>query len=233
MRARALRPAAVLGTAPPVTLAFDMRDVYPADHWAIRGDAAGLRHARRGRLHRRAQRHPAVESGGLHRGRRARAPSRVLLGTLAGNPFPDATPEFFAAMARALSLGLAAPIDDRGAVRALRKADVIRTGIELGVPLRADAVVHAAPNGLHCGRCSKCRERRDAFAKPASPTRRTTSNAISSTWALRSRSSELSQLALSLIAPSPVRIRSILPPVPSLPRSVRRSLIRRSRSARS
>ena len=35
---------------------------------------------------------------------------RVALGPLAGNPFPDATPEFFEAMARALSLGLAHPI---------------------------------------------------------------------------------------------------------------------------
>ena len=32
--------------------------------------------------------------------------TRLYIGPLAGNPFPDATPEFFATMARALSLGL-------------------------------------------------------------------------------------------------------------------------------
>ena len=35
---------------------------------------------------------------------------RLALGPLAGNPFPDATPAFFEAMGRALSLGLEHPI---------------------------------------------------------------------------------------------------------------------------
>ena len=45
---------------------------------------------------------------------------RIVLGTLGHNPFPDATPEFRAAMAQALSLGLAHRPRDRGAVRADR-----------------------------------------------------------------------------------------------------------------
>ena len=48
---------------------------------------------------------------------RARRSARVCIGPLAGNPFPDATPRFFEAMAQALSLGLAQPDRDRGAVR--------------------------------------------------------------------------------------------------------------------
>ena len=35
---------------------------------------------------------------------------RLVLGTLAHNPFPDATPAFRSAMAEALSLGLAYPL---------------------------------------------------------------------------------------------------------------------------
>ena len=96
------------------------------------------------------------------------APSRIarprlLLGTLAGNPFPDATPAFFDAMARALSLGLGTPIAIEAPFAALHKADVIRKGIELGVPLELTLSCMQPKDGLHCGKCSKCRERRDAF----------------------------------------------------------------------
>ena len=35
----------------------------------------------------------------------ARGINRIAVGPLAGNPFPDATPQFFEAMARALTLG--------------------------------------------------------------------------------------------------------------------------------
>ena len=98
--------------------------------------------------------------------------SRVLIGPLAGNPFPDATPSFFAAMARALSLGLAHPIAIEAPFAALHKSDVIRKGVELGVPLELTLSCMQPKDGLHCGRCSKCRERRDAFrdAGVADPT---------------------------------------------------------------
>jgi 7-cyano-7-deazaguanine synthase len=89
--------------------------------------------------------------------------THVLLGTLAGNPFPDATSAFFAAMSRALSLGLGTPLAIEAPFAALHKADVIRKGIELGVPLALTLSCMQPKDGLHCGRCSKCRERRDAF----------------------------------------------------------------------
>ena len=89
---------------------------------------------------------------------------RILVGTLSGNPFPDATPSFFAAMARALSLGLAHPIAIEAPFATLHKSDVIRRGMELGVPLALTLSCMQPEDGLHCGRCSKCRERRDAFA---------------------------------------------------------------------
>ena len=37
--------------------------------------------------------------------------SRLVVAPLAGNPFPDATPQFFSAFSSALSLGLATPIE--------------------------------------------------------------------------------------------------------------------------
>ena len=89
--------------------------------------------------------------------------SRLLLGPLAGNPFPDASPAFFAAMARALTLGLGTPIEIEAPFLALQKADVIRRGQTLGVPFELTLSCMQPREGLHCGRCSKCRERLDAF----------------------------------------------------------------------
>jgi len=99
-----------------------------------------------------------------------------VLGTLAHNPFPDATPEFRAALARALSLGLAHELRIDAPYAGTSKADVIRRGVSLKVPLDltlscmsptwgtgfgANADRDAPP--IHCGTCSKCRERHDAF----------------------------------------------------------------------
>jgi 7-cyano-7-deazaguanine synthase len=88
---------------------------------------------------------------------------RIALGPLAGNPFPDATPEFFAAMSEALGLGLAYDIRIDTPFAKQEKSDVIRTGVELGVPLELTLSCMNPRDGMHCGLCSKCRERRDAF----------------------------------------------------------------------
>jgi 7-cyano-7-deazaguanine synthase len=45
----------------------------------------------------------------------------------------------------------------------MHKADVVRLGIELGVPLELTLSCMNPRDGMHCGQCSKCRERRDAF----------------------------------------------------------------------
>jgi 7-cyano-7-deazaguanine synthase len=66
-------------------------------------------------------------------------------------------------MARAASLGLARPFRIAAPFAGLRKDDVIRLGLELGVPLDATLSCMNPAGPRHCGRCSKCRERRDAF----------------------------------------------------------------------
>jgi 7-cyano-7-deazaguanine synthase len=93
--------------------------------------------------------------------------ARVALGPLAGNPFPDATPEFFAAMGKALSLGLNHTMSVATPFSCMHKEDVIRLGAALGVPLEHTlSCMNPMLQGslpVHCGLCSKCRERRDAF----------------------------------------------------------------------
>jgi len=95
---------------------------------------------------------------------------RLALGTLVNNPFPDATPHFFEAMSRALSLGLGQLVEIAAPLSTMRKEDVIRLGDSLGVPLeRTVSCMNPldGPRPVHCGLCSKCRERRDAFAAAA------------------------------------------------------------------
>jgi 7-cyano-7-deazaguanine synthase len=151
-------------------LHFTMQDVYPPAHWAIRGappaydtpDEDVYLTGRNLVLLAKAGTWCAQNRIG-----------RVVLGPLAGNPFPDARPEFFTAMAEALSLGLDWTIQIGTPYRELHKEQVIRRGVELGVPFELTlSCMKPQPRGasgasgapfLHCGACSKCRERRDAF----------------------------------------------------------------------
>jgi 7-cyano-7-deazaguanine synthase len=152
--------------SPAVTLDLDMRDVYPPTHWAIRGTAPA---------------YDTPDEDVYIVGRNIvllskaailcayRRISRLAIGPLAGNPFPDATPEFFATMGRALSLGLAHEIAIDAPFRLWEKSQVIVRGVELGVPLEHTLScmnpVMAGTAFVHCGECSKCRERHDAFVE--------------------------------------------------------------------
>jgi len=90
--------------------------------------------------------------------------SRLLLGSLAGNPFPDATPDFLAAMSQAVSLGLDHHIEVVAPFLTRRKQDVVRLGVGLGVPVDLTlSCMNPGAGDRHCGACSKCRERKDAF----------------------------------------------------------------------
>jgi 7-cyano-7-deazaguanine synthase len=167
---RFLQWAALGDRVRPLTvLDFAMTDVYPPTHWAVRGTPPS---------------YDTPDEDVYLTGRNvvllAKAGTwcaqhgirRIVLGPLAGNPFPDATPAFFAKMADALSAGLAHPLDVATPFRELHKDDVIARGVELAVPFELTLSCMnpvAAGNGdsgvpyLHCGACSKCRERIEAF----------------------------------------------------------------------
>jgi 7-cyano-7-deazaguanine synthase len=142
-----------------VTLTADVTDVYPPDHWALVGtppgfntpDAAVYLEGRNLLLIAKAAvwcRHHDVP--------------RLVIGSLAGNPFPDATAGFFAAMSAAASRGLAHQLDVAAPLLTMGKRDVMALGRQLGVPLRSTlSCMNPGEEDSHCEACSKCRERAD------------------------------------------------------------------------
>lgn len=151
---------------PLAVLTVDMRDIYPDTHWAVVGRAPGF-DTPDSDVYIEGRNVVLLSKAAVFAARAGH--SRLLLGPLAGNPFPDASPEFFAAMARALTLGLGTSIEIEAPFLAMEKADVIRRGQSLGVPFELTLSCMQPREGLHCGRCSKCRERLDAFRAAGIP----------------------------------------------------------------
>ena len=151
---------------PMVTLHADMRDVYPESHWAIRGTAPAYDtpdedvYIEGRNIVLLAKASVFMARAGL---------TTVLIGPLACNPFPDASDDFFRAMGAALSTGLAAPITIEAPLSKMHKADVIKLGATLGVPMELTLSCMQPSGGKHCGRCSKCRERIDGFRDAGVP----------------------------------------------------------------
>jgi 7-cyano-7-deazaguanine synthase len=166
---------------PLVSLSVDMRDVYAATHWAMQGRPPAY-HTPDEDVYLPGRNVILLGKAAVFCA--ANRIDRLVLGTLAHNPFPDATPDFRAAMARALSLGLAHDLRIDAPYAGISKADVVRRGAALGVPFeltlscmspqtairpsrasgRPELVEGRDPqSAMHCGTCSKCRERHDAF----------------------------------------------------------------------
>ena len=144
----------------PVVLSFDMRDVFTSSHWAMRGEPPAFDTPDED-VYLDGRNILLLAKASVYMVRNGLP--RVLLGTLAGNPFPDATPAFLSSMAQALSLGLGSPIAIATPLSSMHTSAVIRRGVELGVPFELTLSCMQPRGGRHCGRCSKCRERRDAF----------------------------------------------------------------------
>ena len=171
---------------PLVQLEFTMADLYPPTHWALTGSPPAYDTPDED-VYLTGRNLVLITKASIYGAQHG--VSRVALGSLAGNPFPDARPEFLAAMGTAASLGLNHRLDVAAPFSHMHKEDVIRLGIELGVPLEntlscmnpdADQRGSSGSSGahpstrrmsgiMHCGACSKCRERQDAFRAAGVP----------------------------------------------------------------
>src|SRR5437660_5319142 len=137
------------------SLSVDVRDVYAATHWAIGGRPPAY-HTPDEDVYLPGRNIILLGKAGVYCA--AAKLDRLVLGTLAHNPFPDATPEFRDAMARALTLGLAHALRIDAPYASTSKADVIRRGAALGVPFELTLSCMAPPQSairdprfaLHC-----------------------------------------------------------------------------------
>jgi|SRR5215204_3290108 len=150
-----------------VSLSVDMRDIYAATHWAMQGRPPAY-HTPDEDVYLPGRNVILLGKASVFCA--ASGIDRLVLGTLGHNPFPDATPEFRIAMAHALSLGLAHPLRIDAPYAGTSKADVVRRGAALGMPFELTvSCMNPRPaagdssSTIHCGECSKCRERHDAF----------------------------------------------------------------------
>jgi 7-cyano-7-deazaguanine synthase len=141
-------------------LSFTVEDLYPATHWALRGEPPAFDTPDED-VYLAGRNVMLLSKAAIYCSQHGIG--RIALGLLAGNPFPDATPQFFETMGGALSLGLAHTIVVGAPFATMEKSEVIRLGVELGVPLELTLSCMNPQDGRHCGQCSKCRERRDAF----------------------------------------------------------------------
>jgi 7-cyano-7-deazaguanine synthase len=163
---RLLASPAYAGKVDPLSrVSFTMRDVYSPTHWAIRGVPPAYDTPDED-VYLAGRNLVLLTKAGVIASK-AKA-HRIALGPLAGNPFPDARATFFSAMAEAMSLGLDHRIEIATPFLTWEKEDVIKHGVSLGVPFEftLSCMNPVIASGLpqHCGLCSKCRERRDAFA---------------------------------------------------------------------
>jgi 7-cyano-7-deazaguanine synthase len=95
----------------------------------------------------------------------------VCLAPLESNPFPDATPAFFAAYETVVNQAVGGKVHIRQPYRGLHKTQVLQRGKDW--PLEWTFSCIRPQQGLHCGECNKCAERQRAFAEAGLPDRTT------------------------------------------------------------
>jgi 7-cyano-7-deazaguanine synthase len=148
------------------SLSLPLDDVY-GSHWSLRGEAGPAYDAPDETVYLPGRNIALLSKTSIYCA--LNHISRIALGVLAANPFPDATDEFIASIQRSLTLGLDHALTIERPFASLHKADVVRMGANLPLDLTFSCI---SPLGeLHCGDCNKCRERQEGFIEASVPDR--------------------------------------------------------------
>ena len=91
----------------------------------------------------------------------------VALAVLFGNPFPDASPEFFESIAKVVNTAVGGDMKILLPYRQFRKGEVVRRGAEFPLEWTFSCIQPIV--GVHCGHCNKCAERQAAFSATGVP----------------------------------------------------------------
>lgn len=92
---------------------------------------------------------------------------RIQIGVLSGNPFSDSTSEFFQAFETSVLRATGRAVRVERPIRCLTKTEVLEHGIRFD--LRSTLSCIRPRDGVHCGACNKCSERRRAFQRAGLP----------------------------------------------------------------
>jgi 7-cyano-7-deazaguanine synthase len=95
----------------------------------------------------------------------------LALAPLESNPFPDATPAFFAAIEAVLNSAVHGRVRVLQPYAGLPKVDVLRRGASFPLEHTFSCIrpVRTGGRGLHCGTCNKCAERQKGFRQAGLP----------------------------------------------------------------
>jgi 7-cyano-7-deazaguanine synthase len=148
------------GVAPLTVLNLPMKDVYGA-HWSRTGRGVPGARSRDSAVYLPGRNALLLTKAGVFAA--TRGVGTLYIGVLSANPFGDASPSFFRAQERALSLALRTPLRLRAPFRRLDKGALKRWA--QGLPAR-HAFSCLNPRGVSpCGRCNKCAELRRILVK--------------------------------------------------------------------
>jgi 7-cyano-7-deazaguanine synthase len=156
---RFLEAIAQVRLSPLVVLESPVEDLYPAGHWSRSGqgvpDAASADEA----VFLPGRNALLVLRAGLWCS--LNEIDDLALAPLDGNPFEDASTEFFRDLESVLARSGPRPVRIARPFAGLDKAAVLRLAGALPVGLTMSCLAPAGER--HCGRCNKCAERRAAF----------------------------------------------------------------------
>ncbi len=93
---------------------------------------------------------------------------RVAVGSLGIYPFPDNNRDYFDTMERLISTGLREEFRVETPFMSMEKGEIINRFKDI-IPLQLTFSCIKPVNGIHCGKCEKCMERKEAFVEAGIP----------------------------------------------------------------